>query len=140
MCGSSQWGFCWSVSVSTCSCVCVVQVQQALSRPEQALLLLDAALRVAPDNALCRYHRAQVATAGRSSSVALFSVSNNLRAQVLLALRRSKDALAELAELKLLAPNEGKVYFLAGKVSQLLFAYLCLVPYRRALVMYSIFQ
>jgi len=69
-------------------------VQQSLEDKKGALKLLDEALALSPRNALCRYHRAHL----------------------LFAQDRHEEALAELNELKQLAPKESKVYFLAGKV------------------------
>lgn len=70
------------------------QVQQGLEDKRGALKLLDDALSLSPRNALCRYHRAHL----------------------LFAQDRYEESLAELNELKQLAPKEPMVYFLAGKV------------------------
>lgn len=55
---------------------------------------LDEALTLSPKNALCRYHKAQL----------LFTDE------------KYDDALAEINDLKQIAPKEPLVYFLAGKV------------------------
>jgi hypothetical protein len=60
--------------------------------------LLDMSLVCAPHNAACRYHRAYL----------------------LFARERHDEALAELNKLKLIAPLEAQVFFLAGKVCWLL--------------------
>uniref|UniRef100_A0A914XQK5 Cell division cycle protein 27 homolog n=1 Tax=Plectus sambesii TaxID=2011161 RepID=A0A914XQK5_9BILA len=69
-------------------------VEQALKNPDEAMRLLDRALKESPNNAACRYHRAYL----------------------LFAKERHEEALAELSKLKLIAPKEAQAFSLTGKV------------------------
>ena len=69
-------------------------MQHALQKTDKALETLSLALKGAPKTPLCKFEKASI----------LFSSE------------RHKEALAELEELKILAPKESPVYFLMGKV------------------------
>ena len=73
-------------------------MQHALQKTDKALETLSLALKGAPKNPLCKFERASI----------LFSSE------------RYGEALAELEELKILAPKESPVYFLMGKVRTVL--------------------
>ncbi|XP_040564895.1 cell division cycle protein 27 homolog isoform X1 [Lepeophtheirus salmonis] len=72
----------------------VAVVQHALQKTERALETLNAAIKAAPKNPLCKFERASI----------LFSSE------------RYEEALEELNELKEIIPKESPVYFLMGKV------------------------
>ena len=65
-----------------------------MQKTDRALETLNAALKMAPKNSLCKFERASI----------LFSVE------------RYEEALDELNQLKELVPKESPVYFLLGKV------------------------
>ena len=75
-------------------------MQHALQKTDKALETLNLALKGAPKTPLCKFEKASI----------LFSSE------------RHTEALAELEELKILAPKESPVYFLMGKVR-----YICML-------------
>lgn len=68
--------------------------QHKCNRSDNALTLLNDALKIDPKNALCKFHKAGL----------------------LLHLERYQEALAELEELRQIAPKESLVYYLLSKV------------------------
>jgi len=72
----------------------VAVVQHALQKTDRALQTLNAAIKIAPKNPLCKFERASILFSGE----------------------RYAEALAELNELKDIVPKESPVYFLLGKV------------------------
>jgi anaphase-promoting complex subunit 3 len=75
----------------------VAVVQHATNNPSAALDTLNAAIKISPRNALCKFQRASI----------LHTCDKN------------KEALAELMELTEIVPKESPVYFLIGKVGNI---------------------
>ncbi|CAB3370463.1 Hypothetical predicted protein [Cloeon dipterum] len=67
---------------------------QALKKSDEAMKILNKAIRANPENPICKFNRAKI----------------------LFANEKYEEALKELEELKELVPKEAQVYFLTGKV------------------------
>lgn len=88
------------------------QMKKSVGQERRALELLDRASKLDPSNALVKFHRASINFATENYTVAM----------------------EELEELKQVVPRESMVYFLIGKVSQMLeneklrilFVYICI--------------
>ena len=72
----------------------VAVVQHSLMKTDRALGTLNAAIKIAPKNALCKFERASILHSSE----------------------RYAEALDELNDLKDIVPKESPVYFLLGKV------------------------
>ena len=72
----------------------VAVVQHALQKTDKALHTLNAAIKIAPKNPLCKFERASILHSSEQYG----------------------DALAELNDLKDIVPKESSIYFLLGKV------------------------
>lgn len=72
----------------------VAVVQHALQKSDKALQTLNAAIKIAPKNPLCKFERASILHSSEKYG----------------------DALTELNDLKDIVPKESSIYFLLGKV------------------------
>jgi len=77
---------------------CVGMVQERSGNPEAALSLYDEAIRISPDNALVRYHRAKV----------------------LISIRKYNLAVSDLESLRQSSPEESNVVFQLARVYRLM--------------------
>ena len=75
----------------------VAVVQHALQKSDKALQTLNAAIKIAPKNPLCKFERASILHSSEKYG----------------------DALMELNDLKDIVPKESSIYFLLGKVLQM---------------------